>query len=378
MARLDEAITIRDMQTRNRLVFPPVTTGYGTADGGVTDRLLSFYRQRSRDVGLVIVEATAVRSDGRLVPRSLGLWNDRQVQGMQRLAATIKGEGAAAAVQIVHGGARAVPVETGILRASPSSVVIAPGAGPTVLTEGQIADIVDDFATAASRAVEAGFDAVEIHGAHHYLVSQFLSPVINRREDRYGGDATGRATLAVEIVRSIRRRLGAGYPILFRFNAVELLEGGQTIEEGIVVARLLEAAGVDVLHASLIAQAGWRESSSGQRYMYSTSVLPKDQSTGNAVPYVAKIKGAVGVPVIAIGKLGDAEVAARVVEEGSADLVAIGRQMIADPETAGKILSGRGSEIVQCKECNSCFASIRKDVGLVCAVNKNPAGPAEY
>lgn len=378
MARLDDSITINSVQLRNRLVLAPITTAYATPEGDVTDRHIGFYRQRARDVGMVVVEASVIRPDGRLMNYSLGLWDDGKIAGMQRLARAIKGEGAVAVVQIAHAGARSVPVEQGILRASPSSVVIAPGPKPTELTGEQIGDIVEDFVSAATRAAEAGFDGVEIHGAHHYLISQFLSPIINQRRDRYGGDIDGRATLALEVVKGIRQQLGKSYLVQFRLDAVEIIEGGKSIEEGIAQARLLESAGVDVIHSSLIAQAFWKESRDGQRFLQSTSVLPKDQPMGNAVPYAARIKSSVGVPVIAVGKLGGAEVASRVVEEGSADLVAIGRQMLVDPDISRKILSGRGNEIVQCQECNGCFASIRKDTGLVCTVNKNPSGPAEY
>lgn len=377
MAKLGDPIVVKGVWLRNRLVLPPITTSYGTTQGEVTDRVLGFYRQRSRDVGMVVVEATVVRADGRLVPRSLGLWHDGQIPGMARLARTIKGEGAAAVVQIAHAGARSVPVDEGICRPSPSSVRLAPGPEPTVLRQEQVSDLVEDFVAAVARAAEAGFDGVELHGAHHYLISQFLSPLTNYREDRYGGDAAGRSTFALDVVRAIRHRLGDSYPLLFRFNAVELLEGGQSIEEGIVVARLLESAGIDVLHSSLLAQGGWRESR-GEHYLATTSALPKEQPLGTALPYAGRIRAAVGIPVIAVGKLWSSAVAERTIGEGQADLVAVGRQMIIDPEAAAKIMAGRDSEIVRCQECNVCFGSIRRDTGLVCDVNKNPAGPAEY
>jgi len=310
MATLNDTLAFKGLKLRNRLVLPPITTAYGTPEGEVTDRTLGFYRQRARQVGMVIVEAVVVSPDARLIPRSMGLWSDGQIAGMARLAKAIKAEGAVAAVQIAHAGARGPASDTGISRGSPSGAVMAPGEPPTILSEGQIAGIVEDFARAVARAREAGFDAAEIHGGHHYLISQFLSPIINGREDRYGGDVAGRATLALEVTRAVRARVGEDYPVLFRFNAVELMEGGQTIEEGMALARLLEAAGVDALHASLIAQGGWRESSSGVRFLQSTSALLKEQPFGGAVPYAAKIKESVGIPVIAVGKLADVQEAA--------------------------------------------------------------------
>ena len=377
MARLDEPLTINGMRLRNRLALPPITTCYGTPDGEVTEGVIGFNRQRARHVGLVVVEAAAVRPDGRITPRSIGVWDDGLIPGLRRLAQAIKGEGAAAVLQIGHAGSSAVVVDGGIRRASPSGVATRPSPEPTVLDERQIAEFVAAFAEGAVRAAEAGFDGIELHGAHHYLISQFLSPLTNRREDRYGGDAAGRATFAVEVVRAVRNRLGRGYPILFRMNTVELVEGGQSVADSVVAARRLEEAGVDAIHSSLTAQAGWREDG-GLRFLQTASALSKEQPYGAAVPYAAELKRSVGVPVMAVGKLGDPSESARVVEQGLVDLVAIGRQMIADPLTAEKILSGRGAEIIRCKECRSCFASIGKGQPMVCSTNRDPAGTPTY
>jgi 2,4-dienoyl-CoA reductase-like NADH-dependent reductase (Old Yellow Enzyme family) len=377
MPRLEDSLTVKSLEIRNRIVLPPLTTSFGTADGEVTESCLGFYRQRARDVGLVIVEAAAARPDGRITPFSLGLWDDAKVAGMRTLARAIKEEGAAAAIQVVHAGARAVPVEGGIRGASPSGVRLRPGVEPTILTESQIAEITEDFAAGAERAAEAGFDAIEVHGAHLYLLSQFLSPLTNRREDRYGGDALGRATFALEVVKAIRGRVGPNYVIIFRLNAVELADGGQAIEDGVAAARALEDAGVDVLHASLVAQATSKEID-GHTYLMSSSALPKDRERGAAVPYAAAVKSAVRVPVIAVGKLGEPSIAAKVLAEGAADMVAIGRQMIADPDSAGKMLQGRGEEIILCGECMACFVSLGKGGPVSCATNRDLAGTPRY
>lgn len=376
MANLNDPLTINRMHIRNRLVLPPITGCFGTLDAEVTDASLGFYRQRSRDVGLVVVEATTVRPDGRINPRSLGLWSDAQTEGMSRLAAAIKAEGAATVVQLNHAGARSVPIEGGIRGASPSGVAFRPDVEPTVLGLSQIAEITGDFVAAAVRAREAGFDGVEVHGAHFYLLSQFLSPLTNHREDRYGGGAAARATFSVEVVRAIREKLGADFAIFFRLNAVELVEGGQTAEDAAVVAQLLESAGVDAIHSSLAATGVWKEME-GRAYLQSSSALAKDKPKGGALAYAAEVKRAVRVPVIAVGKLGAAEARAAV-QDGIADMAAIGRQMIADPGTAGKILAGRDDEIVQCRECWSCFASIGKGMPIVCSTNRNVTGTPEF
>ena len=187
MTTLRDEVMINGMRLRNRIVLPPLTTNYGSPEGIVTDDIIQFYIERSKDVGLVIVEAIAVRADGRIVPGGLGLWEDGQVAGMARLADSIKELGAAAVVQINHAGARCVPRGGELQGASPSGFAFRPDVAPLTMNPSQIEQVVTDFADAAGRAAEAGFDGVEIHGAHFYLISQFLSPLTNQRDDRYGG-----------------------------------------------------------------------------------------------------------------------------------------------------------------------------------------------
>jgi 2,4-dienoyl-CoA reductase-like NADH-dependent reductase (Old Yellow Enzyme family) len=373
MATLRDEVMINGMRLRNRVAMPPLTTNYGGPEGIVTDEIIQFYKERSRDVGLVIVEASAVRADGRILQGSLGLWEDVQVVGMARLADSIKKLGAAAIVQINHAGARGFPSGGEMQGASPSGLAFRPDVEPLTMGPTQIDRIVADFADAAGRAAEAGFDGVEIHGAHLYLISQFLSPLTNQRNDRYGGDARARATFALEVVRAARERLGRSYPILFRFNAVEKVEGGQTLEGALAVSRLLADEGVNALHVSLIAHSSWKEVN-GQRFLVASSALPKEQPAGANVSLAAAVKEATGLPVIAVGKLGEGDVAGKSVRDLPIDIVAIGRQMIADPDAAGKILSGKSSEIVPCEECMTCFATIGRGKPMACKVNRNLPG----
>jgi 2,4-dienoyl-CoA reductase-like NADH-dependent reductase (Old Yellow Enzyme family) len=373
MATLQDEVMINGMRLRNRVALPPLTTNYGSPEGIVTDEIIQFYTERSRDVGLVIVEASAVRADGRILSGSLGLWEDGQVVGMARLADTIKKLGAAAVVQINHAGARGFPDGGEMQGASPSGFAFRPDVAPLTMSSTQIDRLVTDFAAAAARAAEAGFDGVEIHGAHFYLISQFLSPITNQRTDRYGGDARGRATVALEVVRAARERLGKRYPILFRFNAVEKVEGGQTLEDGLAVSRLLADEGVDALDVSLIANSSWKEVDD-QRLLVASSALSKEQPAGANVSLAVAVREATGLPVIAVGKLGERDVAGESVRDFPIDIVAIGRQMIADPDTTGKILAGKGNEIVPCEECMTCFATIGLGKPMACKVNQNLPG----
>jgi NADPH2 dehydrogenase len=219
MAGLADEVRIGAVRLRNRMVLPPITTKCAAPDGTVTEQILRFYGERSRDVGLVVVEATAVRADGRIVPESLGLWDDMQIEGMARLSDKIRRGGAVPVVQLNHAGARCFPLGGELQGASPSGVAFRADNAPFAVNRGQIDLLVSAFADAAARAVSAGFAGVEIHGAHFYLVSQFLSPLTNRRDDEYGGDARFRAALAVEIVKAVRARVGRQTLILFRLNA---------------------------------------------------------------------------------------------------------------------------------------------------------------
>ena len=373
MAKLQEEVKINGMRLRNRIAMPPLTTNYGSPNGIVTEDVIQFYSERSKDVGLVIVEASTVRADGRILNGSLGLWEDGQVAGMAKLADTIKKSGAAAVVQISHAGARCYPAGGELQGASPSGFAFRADVDPITISPDQIDQMVADFVSAAGRAAEAGFDGVEIHGAHFYLISQFLSPLTNQRQDRYGGDAGARATLALEVVRSVRERVGKSYPILFRLNAVEKVSGGQTLADALEVSKLLADAGVDALDVSLIASSSWKEAE-GRRLLVATSAFPKDQPAGENVQPTAAIKEATGLPVIAVGKLGEGDLAAASVRALPIDIVAIGRQMIADPDAAGKILAGNGDQIVRCDECMTCFATIGRGKPMGCKVNRNLPG----
>ena len=346
MATLQDEVKINGMRLRNRIAMPPLTTNYGGAGGIVTEDIIKFYSERSKDVGLVIVEACTVRGDGRILQGSLGLWDDSQVAGMARLAAAIKKLGAAAVVQISHAGARCFPAGGELQGASPSGFAFRPDVAPISMNPAQIDQMVADFAAAAGRAAEAGFDGVEIHGAHFYLISQFLSPLTNQRTDRYGGDARARATFAREVVQSVRKQVGTSFPILFRLNAIEKVEGGQTLEDALVVSQLLASAGVDAIDVSLIANSSWKEVED-QRFLVASSAFPKGQPAGANISPTAAIKAATGLPVIAVGRLGEGNLAAESVGDLPIDIVAIGRQMIADPDAAGKILAGKGDEIVR-------------------------------
>lgn len=367
MPQLSDPIQVKGLHLRNRLVMAPIVTGLAE-DSAPGEAQIRWYREHARSgVGLVVVESCAVAEDARLMPCNLGLWSDAQVPGMARLARAVQDEGVPAVLQIVHGGARAYREDLDQVRAGASAVTLLPGAAPRPMTEAEILAVIDAFAQAARRAQAAGFDGVEIHAAHYYLISQFLSPRTNLRADRWGGDRAGRAALALEVTRAVRAAVGPDFPILCRMHSVEHVEGGASTGDLAWTARQLERAGVDLLNLSGIGTSSMGEWQ-GQPVLNTSSVLPKDAPGGAFAESAGQIRAAVGIPVVTVGKLAEPGAAQAVLDRGQADLVALARPLIADPRAAAKLLAGQDAEIIRCRECLRCFAAIRKGA-IHCAAN---------
>ncbi|MBI4281941.1 MAG: NADH:flavin oxidoreductase [Chloroflexi bacterium] len=317
MPGLLDPVRIKSLELPNRLVMPPMANLFATEDGEVTERLLSHYRERAPGVGLVIVEHSYVMPAGRARVHQTGVHSDAVIPGLTLLAETVHELGAKIAIQLNHAGAKAWADPALGAPAGPSAVT-APNSRivPRELSVGEIREVVVAFGKAAVRTVEAGFDAVELHGAHGFLVNQFTSPLTNRRSDRYGGSLENRMRLALEIVAEVRSRVGSGYPVLFRLGADDMMDGGLTVEEGQRIAVALVKAGVDVIDVS----GGHRGSQdigfTGQGYL---------------IPLAEKIKKVVAVPVIGVGGITEPEFADQVIREGRVDLVAVGRAILHNP-----------------------------------------------
>ncbi|MFC2037421.1 FAD-dependent oxidoreductase [Chloroflexota bacterium] len=353
LKHLFQPITINGMTVRNRIVVPPMDTGFGSEEHEVTDQLVAYWRRRAEGgIGLIIVEYTSVDPGGRCVPTQLGVYEDRFIPGLRRLTEAVHEHGASIALQIHHGGVRARPEHSGgtIVAPSPNPD---PGVGvvPRELTIPEIQALVEAFGQAARRAKEAGFDAIEIHGAHGYLINQFLSPWFNRRNDAYGGTFEKRLRFALEVVQRVRDLVGPDFPVGFRVVGEELPLGtGLMMKDTIRIAARLEEAGIDMIHVSI----GNIGPSLG------AVVAPMSMDWGFNVYSAAAVKRAVDIPVITVGRITDPGLADQIVRDGYADMVAMGRASLADPEFPQKALEGRFDEIRRCFGCaDACTQSYR-------------------
>jgi 2,4-dienoyl-CoA reductase-like NADH-dependent reductase (Old Yellow Enzyme family)/thioredoxin reductase len=343
-----------------------MTSNYADEDGMVTDRLIDFFAERAAGgVGLIIVEATYVSQNGRRSKYNINVFDDRFIPGLARLTSAVKRHGARVALQIAHGGRECRREVTGEQPVAPSAVSSAfsgYGAGeqPRILSLAEIEEMVVNFAKAAVRAKEAGFDLVEIHGAHGYLISQFLSANTNFRTDRYGGGLEGRARLLEEVVLRCKEAVGPDMPVTVRLNASDYTPGGLTLEESLQVGRIAERAGADALHVSAGVNAA-------RPYM----MIPgMDVEKGCNVKAAARFKEILNIPVIVAGRINDPLLAEYIIKEGKADMVSVGRGLIADPEWIKKTAQKDFTAIRKCIGCNEgCIRRLHEAKRITCAIN---------
>ncbi|HEY0185954.1 MAG TPA: FAD-dependent oxidoreductase [Cellulomonas sp.] len=363
--------TVRSMTLRNRVVMPPMGSNLATPDGSVSDTQLAYYEQRARGgTGLIIVENICVAFPaGSNGTTQLRIDHDRFVPRLWELTERLHRHGSKVAIQLNHAGASANPARTGVPALSSSDVPSKPGsATPVPMTLAQIAEVPARYAAAALRAKRAGFDAVEVHGGHSYLLSQFLSPLYNHRTDAYGGSPENRARLAREVLLAVRAAVGPTFPVLLRISADELVAGGSTIADSVELMRYLVDE-VDVIDVSA-ALAG------NLQYQIDRMDLPDGWRSGMARVFREEFDR----PTIVSGNFRDPRVAERVIADGDTDLVAIGRGLIADPWWVRKVQGGSADRILDCISCNIGCADhrIRLDRPIRCTVNPDIVGHEEY
>ena len=332
---LFDPISLREVVIRNRLWVAPMCQYSVMERGGVpTDwHLVHLGSMAAGGAGLIITEATAVSPEGRITDRDTGIWNDVQTAAWMRIVDYLHGQGATAGIQLAHAGRKAstwpawgsaergtVPADQGGWPTLAPSAIAFPGyAEPVALDLAGIETVIADFATAAARAVRAGFDVLELHAAHGYLLHQFLSPLSNLRTDEFGGSLENRARLLLRVVEAVRAEVGEGVPLLVRFSGTDYAVDGWTIEETAVVAGWAAAAGADFFDVS----------SGGNVTGVQIPLAP-----GYQVPLARFVKDNAAVPVNAVGLITTAGQANDIVASGAADAVMLGREFLRDPHFA--------------------------------------------
>lgn len=337
-------ITINGMTLKNRAVMPPMGTGYGNADSTVSDRLLAYLARRAQGgTGLIITEVCAVVPRGKGFPNEIGVWSDEFIPGLARIPKTLHDYGAKAALQLHHAGRETFEAAAGAMPEAPSAIPsVILGQPCEAMSPERIAEIIDAFARAAGRARQAGFDAVELHGAHGYLLNQFLSPFSNRREDEYGGSEENRMRFILEIIASVRKVVGNDFPVWIRVSADEVVRGGYDLSLMKKFAPKMVAAGIDAIHCSV--------------GVYSTpgslSIASMDTDPGFNLFRARVLKEVVDVPIIGVGRIHNPELADQAIARGDADLISFGRQHLTDPDFINKAREGNLDDIRYCTACN--------------------------
>lgn len=368
---LYEPFRLKNLELKNRLVMAPMHTKFSSETGEVTDRLSAYLEARARGgVGLIVLENTCIDwVYGRPAGNPVAIHDDMCRSGLSNLPLVVHRHGARIVTQLQHTGRQNVRanIPGGLQPLAPSAVKSNRGGDePRPLEESEIEKIIQQFVDGARRSREAGFDGVELHGAHGYLLTQFFSPHSNRRTDKWGGSLLNRARFPLEVVRRIRAEVGRDFPILYRLSAEERIPGGTTLEDSLQLVRLLDEAGVDCFDVSV-----------GIYDSIDTIYALQGQAPGALLPLAQAVKGVTSKPVIGVGRLGwDLELAARAVREGRTDLVAIGRSLLADPDLPKKHFLGAGAEVIPCIACNDCIGMMERSWQLRCVVN--PLLSSEY
>jgi 2,4-dienoyl-CoA reductase-like NADH-dependent reductase (Old Yellow Enzyme family)/thioredoxin reductase len=357
-------LTIKSLTLANRAVMPPMGTNLGNADGTVSDENLAYLKRRAQGrPGLIITEITGVHPDGLVSPHELAAYDDRFLPGLGRMARAAHEAGCKIALQLHHSGRESLYLLGKGRAVAPSAIpsIVFKGA-PREMTKAQIEDVIVDFGRAAARARAAGFDAVEIHCAHGYLLTQFLSALSNQRTDEYGGKTLReRSRFVLDVIREIRRQVGTDYPVSIRISAEEFIKGGYSADDMQSLAPDFVQAGVDIIHASF----GTHGSPGG------ITQAPAEFAPGFNAWLARKMKDVVSVPVIAVGRFTDPAAAEESLSRGDADLIAFGRQFLADPDFLVKAQEGRTDDIRLCIACNQgCIErEILGEGNIRCSIN---------
>lgn len=353
-------ISIGSMKVKNRLAVAPMVTEYCDQDGFATEKFLEYHEARARGGwGLIITEDYAVTPEGRGF-WTAGLWKDEQIESHAELVRRVHKHGAKIVAQIYHAGRQTTADIIGCQPVAPSPIPCPVLSNdPRSLTIPEIKKIVSQFGDTALRAKKAGFDGVEIHGAHGYLIAQFMSNYSNKRYDEYGGSLKNRLRFPLEIIADIREKCGDDFTVIFRISANEHVPGGRDIAETKLIAQILEKAGIDALHVSVgVYESTW------------SIIPPLNVPKGWIVDYAEEVKKVVNIPVITVGRINDPWLAESIIASGKADMVSMARGSLADPDLPNKFMAGDHQDICYCIGCQQgCVQELFVHHPIRCLVN---------
>ncbi len=359
--RVFETVRVGPVELPNRLALAPVKTAFGETDGLATDRHVAYYRRRAQGgVGLIILEPLFVDSMGREHPRQLGAHTDEGIPGLRQIVEAVHAEGSRIFAHLNHAGRAANPKVIGGSPEAPSAVQCpTSGATPEPMSTARIRKVLGAYGEAARRAREAGFDGVELQLGLGYLPAQFLSPRTNLRTDEWGG-VDGRWRFTEEVAAAVHGALGPGLALSARISADEKVDGGLEIDDAIELGRHLEGSEVDALHVVT------GSACDSPPWYYQHMALP----SGVNEVLASQLRAAVAMPVMVAGRLGDPDRIRMVVDNGMADIVALGRPLLADPDLPLKMLEGREDEIMGCGAClQGCLAKVKAGGPVSCLIN---------
>lgn len=355
-------IKIGTLTIKNRFVMPPMLSDLDMGDHYMTDRAVSYYERRAKGgFGLLITEYLCVDKSGLGCPQQIGIWSDDFLPGLKKLTYAVHHNDAKIFAQLHHQGVLAAVDDIQQTPVGPSPIC-SPSAVQKVraLSKKEIVQLVEKFAQAARRAKSAGFDGVEVHAAHGYLIGQFLSPFFNKRQDEFGGSYQGRFRFCEEILKRIKELCGSEYPISVRISSDEFLESGITPHDFTIYAMLIEQAGADCIHVSTGGAGG-------------NVVTPYFMRPGFNIDNIRRVKESVSIPVIGVGRINEPALADTFIKQGHLDLVSLGRESLSDPDFPNKAQSGREKEIIPCVAClQRCFFTPgydEQDIGISCMLN---------
>jgi len=358
---LFQKMAIKCVDISNRFVYSATWDGLADDDGFCTPKAIDMLVQRARGgVGLLITGMAFVTSDGRAAPWQLAIYDDRFVPGLTEMAKAVHDAHGKVFLQLAHAGCYAPTALTGTEPSGPSAngSELLPLCREMALTE--IDKIVAAFGEAAARGKRAGFDGVQLHAAHGYLLSQFLSPFFNRRTDRYGGNLENRARLLLEVVQAVRKEVGKGYPVLVKINSEDFIENGFTTDESLEVCAMLEKAGVDAIEMS-----GGTVYASGKYRSFRTGVAESPESESYYRETAVRYKQRIGIPLLLVGGIRSLEAAGSIVRDGIADFISMCRPLVSEPDLIGRWKTGYNKPAL-CISCNGCVGPALKGNGLQC------------